>query len=176
MNYPLEVRSAGPEAMRTYERALPHGERWAVMCALQVAPGTLGSDRAFMEGRQGNQQLDTLPKRQAGYMVAEARRAGISISGKHYCAGIADKRGWCDPEAWVSSNDDVRRVAVKRRLHVEGNVKYDPPPVPVKRTVLAESIIQDEIRKARRTNPKAKVGELRERIIEQQAYKVKGRL
>jgi hypothetical protein len=55
-------------------------------------------------------------------------------------------------------------------------VNYDPGEAPPKRVVLAESIIKDELRKEKRKNPTAKVGELREKIIEKHAYKVKGRL
>jgi len=175
MDIPSHIESAGREAVETYKRALPYGERWAEMCALQTAPGTKGTDRAFLEGRQNNQQLDDLPKMQAEYMVREAKRAGISISGKHYVAGIADRRGWRDPAAWVSSNDDVLRVARKRRLAVSGTVNYDPGPAPRKVTKLSESIIKDEMRKELRRNPKANKGDLRDKIIEKHAYKGKGR-
>lgn len=175
MDIPSHIERAGREAVETYKRALPYGERWAEMCALQTAPGTKGTDRAFLEGRQNNQQLDDLPKMQAEYMVREAKRAGISISGKHYVAGIADRRGWRDPAAWVSSNDDVLRVARKRRLAVSGTVNYDPGPAPRKVTKLSESIIKDEMRKELRRNPKANKGDLRDKIIEKHAYKGKGR-
>jgi hypothetical protein len=176
MTYPPEIESAGPWAKSAYEKALPYGERWAAMVALQQPPGTKGTDRAFLEGRQNNEQLDEMPKRQAQYVAREARQAGINISGKYYCAGIADKRGWKDPAAWVTGNDDVLSVARKRRLHVTGSVNYDPGEAPPKRVVLAESIIKDELRKEKRKNPTAKTGELREKIIEKHAYKVKGRL
>ena len=145
------------------------------MVALQAPPGTKGTDRAFLEGRQNNEQLNDMPKRQAQYVSREASEAGISISGKYYCAGIADKRGWKDPAAWVTSNDDVLRVARKRRLHVTGSVNYDPGEAPPKRVLLSESIIKDEMRKEKRKNPRAKDGELREKIIDKHAYKVKNR-
>ena len=135
-----------------------------------------GTDRAFLEGRQNNQQLDELPKEQAQYMVREAKRAGISISGRHYVAGIADSRGWRDPAAWVTSNDDILKVAQKRRLAVSGSVNYDPGPQEPKRKLLSESIIRDEMRKELRKNPKANKGELREKIIDKHAYKAKGRV
>ena len=175
MVYPPEVIAAGPRALHLYEKALPYGERWAAMVALQQPPGTKGTDRAFLEGRQNNEQLDAMPKRQAEYVARDARQAGINISGKYYCAGIADRRGWKDPAAWVTSNDDVLRVARKRRLHVTGSVNYDPGEAPPKRVLLSESIIKDELRKEKRKNPKAKTGELREKIIEKHAYRVKNR-
>lgn len=175
MDIPSEILEAGYDAVRTYRAALPYGDRWATMVALQAPPGTRGTDRAFLEGRQNNEQLNSMPKRQATYVAKEARRAGINITGKVYCGGIADKRGWKDPEAWVTGNDDVLSVARKRRLHVTGSVNYDPGEAPPKRVLLAESIIKDEMRKEKRRNPGVKDGELREKIIDKHAYKVKNR-
>lgn len=175
MDIPFEVRERGREAIELYSRALPHGERFASMVALQTPPGTKGTDRAFMQGRMNNQQLNDMPARQAQYVAEEARKAGIDISGKYYCGGVADKRGWRDPRAWVGSNDDVLRVAKDRRMVVSGSVNYDPGPAPPQRKLISESIVQDEVRKAKRKDPSAKVGELREKVIEKHAYKVKNR-
>lgn len=168
--------AAGPTALNLYEKALPYGERWAAMVALQQPPGTSGTDRAFLEGRQNNEQLNDMPRRQAAYVAREARQAGISISGKYYCAGIADKRGWKDPEAWVTSNDDVLKVAKKRRLHVTGNVNYDPGEAPPQARPVVGVDHQGRDPERKRKNPNAKSGELREKIIEKQAYRAKGRL
>lgn len=175
MQIPAEVERAGREAVASYKRALPYGERWATMVALQTPPGTSGTDRAFMEGRMCNQQLDDMPVRQAKYVAAEARKAGINISGKHYVGGLADGRGWRDPEAWVSSNDEILKVAHKRRLAVSGTVNYDPGPSAPKRQLLSDKIVREEVAKEKRKNPSAKAGELRERVIEKHAYRVKGR-
>jgi hypothetical protein len=176
MNIPNHIQRAGREAVETYKKALPHGERWAEMCALQIAPGTRGTDRAFMEGRYNNQQLDSMPKLSAQWMVKEAKAAGINISGKYYCGGIADKRAWRDPEAWVSSSDDVLRVAQKRRLVVKGSVQYDPGSVdPPKRKLINEKILRREVATEMKRRPGAKAGEVRERIIEKHAYRPKGR-
>ena len=175
MDIPLEVRERGRDAEETYRNALQYGSRWAEMCALQCPPGTKGTDRAFMEGRMNNQQLDDMPAKQAKWVADEARKCGINISGKYYCGGVADRRAWRDPQAWVSSNDDVLRVAKERRMAVSGTVNYDPGPAPPKRTLIAESIVQDEVRKEQRKNPTAKAGELREKVIEKHAYRVKNR-
>lgn len=175
MDVPYEVRVLGREAVDTYTKALPYGERWAIMVATQTPPGTKGTERAFLEGRQNMEQFDSMPRLQANYVLKEAKQAGINPNGKVYCAGLADSRGWRDPAAWVSSNDDVLKVARKRRLAVSGSVNYDPGPEAPKRKVLSESIIRDEIRKEKRRNPNAKTGELREKIIEKHAYRVKGR-
>ena len=175
MDIPFEVRQLGREAEDTYTKALPYGKRWALMVALQCPPGTKGTDRAYMEGRMNNQQLNDMPERQAKYVAAEARKAGINISGKYYCGGVADGRGWRDPEAWVSSNDDVLRVAKKRRMSVAGSVNYDPGPAPPQRKLISESIVRDEVRREKRRNPSAKTEDIRERVIEKHAYRVKNR-
>jgi len=175
MEIPSRISDRGREVVEVYKRALPHGEKWAEMCALQIAPGTRGSDRAFMEGRMNNQQLDEMPAQSAKWMAKEAREAGINISGKYYCGGLADTRRWRDPEAWVSSKDDIMRVARKRRLAVSGTVNYDPGPAEPKRKLINENIVAEEVRKELRKNPRAKPGEVRERVIDKHAYKVKGR-
>ncbi len=174
---PSEVAAAGANAIATYKRSLESGatEQFAVMVALQTPPGTKGTDRAFMQGRCNNQQLDDMPRSQAEWLSREARAAGISIEGKYYCGGLADHRAWRDPEAWVSGTDDIARVAAKRGKSVSGSVNYEAPAVPPKRTLINEQIVRDEVRKLKKQNPKAKVGELRERVIEKHAYRVKGR-
>ena len=175
MQIPQQISDRGREAIAVYKRALPHGEKFAEMCALQIAPGTKGSDRAFMEGRMNGQQFDEMPTHSARWMIREARAAGINVSGKYYCGGLADKRRWKDPEAWVSSSDDVLRVAKKRRLSVAGSVNYDPGPAEPKRRLISDSIVNEEVSKALRRNPSAKAGEVREKVIEKHAYRAKGR-
>lgn len=171
---PSHIKALGPAAVEVYEKALPHGERWADMCAHQIAPGSLGSDRAFMEGRYNNQQLDAMPRRQADYVAKEAREAGVDISGKYYVGGLADSRAWKDPEAWVSGVDDIRRVAQKRRLRVQGIYDYDPGPAEPKRTTLNEKIVQQEVKRLAKRSKKSP-GELRDKVIEKHALKGKGR-
>lgn len=177
MDIPVDVQEAGSEALVAYKRAIAAGSspRFAEMVALGTPPATKGTDRTFMQGRMNNQQLDEMPVHSARWMVKEAKQAGINITGKYYCGGIADRRGWRDPEAWVSSGDDVLRVAQKRRMAVSGSVNYDPGTAPPQRKLLSESIIKEEVAKAKRKNPRAKAGELREQIIERHAYRVKNR-
>lgn len=175
MEIPVEVKRAGADAVATYKRALPYGEKWASMVAMQVAPGTSGTDRAFMEGRHNNQQLNDMPLNQARYVAAEAKKAGVSISGKYYVGGLADKRGWRDPKAWVSNNDDILKVAQARRLHVSGTVNYDPGPTAPKRKLMSDKIMKEEIAREKRINPSAKTADIRERVIEKHAYRPKGR-
>lgn len=175
MDIPLEVSERGRDAEEVYLRAIKHGERFAAMVALQQPPGTKGTDRAFMEGRLNNQQLNDMPARQAKYVADEAKKAGINISGKYYCGGLADKRGWRDPKAWVGSNDDVLRVAKARRMAVAGTVNYDPGPAPPQRKLISDSIVNDAVRREKQKNPSASAKELREKVIEKHAYRVKNR-
>lgn len=174
---PYEVKKAGESAVETYKRSIKSGgtEAFAIMCALQTPPGTKGSDRAFMEGRYNNQQLDGMPERQAKYVAKEARQAGINISGKYYVGGLADGRGWRDPKAWVSSNDEVLKVAQERRMSVSGSVNYDPGPAPPQRKLINERIVKEEVAKQKRLNPGAKTEDLRAKVIEKHAYRAKGR-
>lgn len=174
---PQSVQDAGYFAMETYAKAIKAGssERFAEMVALGAPPALKGTDRGFMQGRMNNQQLDEMPAQSAKWMAKEAKEAGINISGKYYCGGIADKRAWKDPEAWVSSRDDIMHVAQKRRLAVSGSVNYDPGVDAPKRKLINEKIVAREVAKEMRKNPGAKAGEVRERIIEKHAYRAKGR-
>jgi hypothetical protein len=177
MEYPPDIAVSPPHVRAHYLKMVEAGQspRFAEMCALGAPPGTQGTDRAFMEGRYNNQQLDSLPRRQAEWLSKEAREAGINISGKYYCGGIADSRGWRDPEAWVGSADDVSRVAKARNLHVTGAVNNTAVDLPPERKLMSESIIKEEIQKAKRRNPRAKAGEVREKLLANHAYRVKGR-
>jgi hypothetical protein len=177
MDLPFDIANSTSSAQAHYRRMVEAGQnpRFAEMCALQSPPGTQGTDRAFMEGRMNNQQLNDMPLRQAKYVAEEAKAAGINISGKYYCGGIANHRGWRDPKAWVSGNDDVLRVAKERQMMVTGSVNYDPGPAPPKRTLINESIVKDLVRREKKKNPGAKTAELREKVIEKHAYKVKNR-
>lgn len=166
MKYPNELKYASASVRRRYEAMIADGqtESWALMCALQQPPGTKGSDRAFMEGRNNNEWMANLPPAQAARMVREARAMGINTSGKFYMGGIADRRGHLDPEAWVSSVDDVKRVAVKRDLEVHGSVEYTPPQKEHKKVDIAPDILAEQVRKERKKNPKLSKGEATEKV------------
>lgn len=177
MDIPQEVLDAGHVALDAYAKAIAAGSspRFAEMVALASPPALKGTDRSFMQGRMNNQQLDDMPARSAKWLVKEAKEAGIDISGKYYCGGIADKRGWRDPEAWVSSRDDILRVARNRRMLVSGSVEYDPGPSDPQRKLISDKILKDEVAREKRKNPTAKASAIREKVLEKHAYKVKGR-
>lgn len=166
MKYPPELSGASSAVKRRYVQMIADGqtEAWALMCALQQPPGTRGTDRAFMEGRNNNEWMANMPPAQAARMVREARAMGINTSGKFYMGGIADRRGHRDPEAWVSSVDDVKRVAVKRDLEVHGSVEYTPPQKERKKADIAPDILREQVRRERKKNPKLSKGEATEKV------------
>lgn len=169
MSVPREVVVLGPDAVEHYLRMIADGqtERWALMCATQTPPGTKGTDRAFQEGRLDGNWLDKLPRRQAKRIVAEAKRAGISIAGKQYVGGLADKRGHLDPMAWVSDTADVKRVARERNLNVQGAVTHQAYEVEPRQSVgLNKSVVRELTKKEMAKNPDLTLGQARRAVLE----------
>lgn len=153
---PAHILAHSREAVRIYESALSNGatEAFAEMAALQSPPGTRGSERAFMEGRMDGSWMNSMPEHVARRMVRQAEKAGINTTGKFYMGGLADKRAHMDPEAWVESTDDVRRVAKKRSLEVHGIIDYVPPEAPPPKPIgLSKKIINENVKKELKKNP-----------------------
>jgi len=176
IDVPSEIRAAGPSVVEFFVRLRSEGatERWALMCALQQPPGLKGTDSSFMTGRMNNQQLDDMPKDHAQNIVTLAKRAGINVSGKYYASGLADKRGVADPRAWVSSADDIRRVAIERNLSVTGAVEHKgiPEDRPQSKP-LSERLTRELMQRERKHHPNMKAGELREMVVSRFGRKVK---
>jgi len=143
------------------------------MCALQQPPGLKGTDRAYMEGRLNNQQLDNMAPVQAKALLAHARRAGINVNGKYYAGGLADKRGAADPAAWVDSLADVKKVAEMRNLTVSGAVEHQGRPQPRPHVALSERATRQMMQRERADHPNMKVGELRELVVAKYGRKKK---
>jgi hypothetical protein len=164
---PFDIERAGKEAQDHYRKMVAAGQspRFAEMCALQMAPGTRGTDRAFMQGRYNGQFFDTMPVPLARRMIREAKAAGINVAGKFYMGGLADKRGHRDPDAWIDSVADIKRVAQKRDLHVTGIVEHTPPEKPPTKSVdIAPDILRENVRKEMLANPKLKKFDAIERV------------
>jgi hypothetical protein len=177
---PPDVESLGPAAVRHYKRMIRDGqsERFAAMCASQTPPGTRGSDRAFMQGRYNNEYMGEMGQKWAGKLVREAREAGINTSGRFYMGGLADKRGHRDPEAWVDSVSDVRRVAKARNLEVHGIIDYVPPEQPPpKRIDIDQGILDENVAAEMKKNPGSKREDVVERVKDRITphWKKKGR-
>ena len=163
---PHDIANASTEVQRHYLKCIAAGQspRFAEMVALQQPPGTKGTDRAFLEGRNNQEWLDDMPKRQANYILKEAKAAGISTAGKVYMSGLADKRGWCDPSAWISDVSDIKKVAKARNLQVRGIVDIDAEQAPPKRVDLNPKIARELAKKERKKSPGLSKAEATERV------------
>lgn len=164
---PHDIRAAGSEVIRHYRKLIRDGQtpRFAEMCALQQAPATHGMDRTFMHGRHNQQWLDDMPKHQAERILREAKAAGISTSGKFYMSGIADKRGHCDPAAWIDSTAEIKKVAKQRNLTVSGivNCKGEPQPPPQQK--LSKQLERQYVRREMSENPKLTRAQAKEKVL-----------
>jgi hypothetical protein len=164
---PFDLQSASKDAQDHYRKMVADGQnpRFAEMCALQVAPGTRGTDRSFMEGRLNSQFFDSMPAPLARRMIREAKASGINVAGKFYMGGLADKRAHRDPAAWIDSVADIKRVAQQRDLHVTGIVEHTPPEKPPRKSVdIAPDILRENVRKEMLSNPTLKKGDAIERV------------
>jgi hypothetical protein len=170
MDLPLEIAQASAEVQAHYKKMIAAGQspRFAEMCALQIAPGVHGTDDSFMQGRKNAEWLDKIPKRQAQWMLREAKKAGISTEGRYYHGGIADSRAHLDPHAWISGKDDLLRVAKKRRLIVQGQVSYDPgdAPPPQRRKSLNPALVREMARKEMAAEPGLTMKAAKQRVVE----------
>jgi hypothetical protein len=130
MNLPPDISFAAPEVKAHYISMIEDGQTpaFAEMCALRQPPGTKGTDRTLMEGRYNGEWLDDMPPHQARRILRQAKEAGIDTTGKFYMSGLADKRSHMDPEAWIDSAADIKRVAEKRNLDVRGAVNHTATP------------------------------------------------
>lgn len=113
-----------------YAQAIANGAspQFADMLASRQPPGTKGTERAFMEGRNNNEDLNRMNKSLRNDLLETARKAGVSVSGKTYCSGIA--RFAHDPQAWVSGRDEVAARCKENGWSCEGNVNFKPAEVP----------------------------------------------
>jgi hypothetical protein len=158
---PQDIANAAPSVQQHFLKMIADGQtvRWAEMAALQQPPGTTGTDRAFQQGRLDGNWMDDMPVHMARRIVREAKAAGIDITGKQYMSGLADKRGHCDGEAWVSDLSDVRRVAKKRNLQVRGIVNIDAHETPPVRVDLDPKIARELAKKEIAKNPSLSMGD-----------------
>lgn len=163
---PTEIANASMEVQRHYLKCIADGQspRFAEMVALMQPPGTRGTDRAFLEGKNNQEWLGDMPKRQANYILKEAKAAGISTTGKVYMSGLADKRGWCDPQAWISDVSDIKRVAKARNLQVRGIVDIDSTDEPNQRAELNPRIARELAKKEIKKSPKLSMREALEKV------------
>jgi hypothetical protein len=170
IDLPYDIARASRDAQDHYRKLIAAGQtpRFAEMVSLQVAPGLLGTEDAFTRGRKNGEWLDSMPKKQAQWMLREAKKSGIVTEGKYYHGGIADARGHLDPQAWISGKDDLLRVAKKRKLIVRGQVNYDPGEVepPKRRNSLNPRLVREMAKKEMRAEPGLTMKAAKQRVVE----------
>lgn len=172
MAYPIVSTDEHIQAL--YVRLRKRGQSHAIaeMLAFREPPGTKNTDRAFMQGSHVDCNVNG-PLRER--FLKKARKAGIQTEGRRYISQLADKRGVCTPEAWVSGVGDVRAACIAKGAGAESlglkAVERDPTPsIP-----LAEDLVREQMAKEIAKDPgKArKLDDLREAVIEKHGSKRK---
>lgn len=167
-----------PVLQERYEelRAAGNTDAFAQILTEQRAPGLKGTERAFSQGRNGGQDLDSWPSFIRDQLIADAKQRGISLQNKMYISGLAEYP--CDSRALVSSGDDVVARCKATNKHLSGAVNYEavdaPAPPPSK--LMAEDLVQESIGDLVRSNPDLKTKpktKLREMVLEKHASKRK---
>jgi hypothetical protein len=140
----------------------------AEMFALQAPPQIAGTDAIFLQGHDRGNQWEG--QEYVGDMYkAEARAAGVDVTGKVYLGGLARYPG--DPEAWVSGRGDVKRVCEQRGWGCTGAVKVKAaePLGPPETVALADDIVDDKVAEImghvpEKERPHVDVHDLREQV------------
>lgn len=168
-----------------YAQAIANGESpmFAEMLACRQPPGTRGTDRAFLQGRQNQEDLN-MPKWMRDQLTAQMRKAGISTAGKVYISSLARKKhevkpgepwGAGDPYAWVSDLGEAkaRCAALGREGWGAATVKASEVRPPTPDVPLAEDIVQGKVAEAIALDPSKanRIDEVRHEVIEKHAPK-----
>ena len=158
------------DVQREYERMRADGlsHNLAEMFALQAPPQIAGTDNIFLEGHCNGSQFDG--QEYVGELYkAEARAAGVDITGKVYLGGLARYPG--DPEAWVSGRGDVKRICEQRGWGCDGAVKVKAalPEREPESVGLADDIVDSKVvdileHVPERERPRVDVQDLREQV------------
>lgn len=142
--------------------------KFAEMCETRTAPNLNGVNENYLRGQVIHHGIGHLPMFMQQQIIGQAKAAGIDITGKVYRAGLADRRGSADPEAWVSDTGDVLAVCKRRNLSAEGIVNHKGHAVHTEDVPLADGIIKGLAREYVAKDPKLAKDphELREMIVE----------
>lgn len=122
---PFKIISDNPEVQSLYVKSRRKGTAHAMaeMFALQSAPALKTATR-WIAGHQRTIR-DDMPEIVRNGLIQSARQAGVTSDGAVYKSQLAAFPN--DPEAWVSSEEDCKRVAAKRGLKLEGGINFAPP-------------------------------------------------
>ena len=93
----------------------------AEILAVRKSPNFTTDDH-FNKGHCNGNQFDGQEKA-AAYYKRKAVAAGVSTTGKVYKSSLARFPG--DPQAWVSSRSDVKKILEERNWQSEGTVKNE---------------------------------------------------
>ncbi len=123
MGYKVLVNGRPLESLSATETAAYHRlgkARFEAMLASGKPPRAVTDDtfRANQGNANGGQFADD--PHVGDFYKSVAAKAGVSTTGKTYLGGLAEYPG--DPEAWVDSRGDVKRVCEKRGWGCEGAV------------------------------------------------------
>ena len=123
----------------------------AEMFALSQPP-QIRTDNTFMEGHCNGNQFEDKPWLGDWY-AAQAKEAGVDITGAVYLSGMARFPG--DPEAWVRGRGDVQRLCEERGWGCQGAVQvkrndFEPPAPDVD---VADDIVFERALDMIETNP-----------------------
>jgi hypothetical protein len=169
-----------------YDEAIAKGASplFADMLAHQRPPGTKGTDRTFLEGRQCQEDIRDMPPLIANQWKRMLKKKGVSAAGKVYCSALARKHnevgpgeywGSGDPYAFVSDLGEAKAKALALGRDISGCIDVKAPERPPKPdTPLANDIIARKAQELANANPGRKfkdVVELREAIIEKHSPK-----
>lgn len=120
--FELPLISTHPATQLAYENMRFSGEshKMAEMLALRQGPA-LETDSAFLEGHcNGNQFLDR--QHMGDFYKKKAEAHGQNTQGKVYLSSIAAFPG--DPQAWVSSRAEVKKLISDRNWSCDGMVRH----------------------------------------------------
>lgn len=140
-----------------YEVAKSNGcsDRLADLLASRQAPA-LRTDTYHFKRLHANPLEQVRPALRPKY-AALAKKAGVSISGKKYMGSLARFPG--DPQAWVDSRGDAKKLIEQRGWGADGLVKVKPkeaPPLPDKPPPAEDIVVERAMNIAARDGVKDK--------------------
>jgi hypothetical protein len=116
----------------------------AGVLASRQCPATRGTDSDFM--RKEHSRMTSMSDTELFKINDLARKAGINTHGKTYNGALGK---YTDPEAWVTTTSDVKEVALKKGLDIDGVVKVNGYRGPQKKPRIAKDILDRLEAKAR---------------------------
>lgn len=140
------VVSSHNSVQQTYEAMRRDGESHSIaeMLALQQPP-RIETDATFLAGNCNGNQFEANPEIGDLYAREAAAHGLTSTKGLVYKSSLAAFPG--DPQAWVGSRDDVRRVCEERGWGCEGavNMKVRNDRAPMPDVDVADDIVQEKM-------------------------------